>query len=165
MLEKDIPLIENIDAALRYLRAVSEQLKTVKNLDVPKELALWAIWGIRHAERTAADALTRALRCIALDVDKSVPKQFEALLQQFMVAGGNRPAFLTSQTQQYLLLARNVSLAAGLPIMPVDIDAEWEAQRKSALAMVRVLGYLIKELENMREWCMANLDPQESLDS
>lgn len=160
MLEKDTPLIEDIDAALRYLRAVVEQLKTVKNLDVSKELALWAIWGIRHAERTSVDALTRALRCIALDVDKSVPKQFELLLEQFMAAGEKRPAFLSSQTQQYLLLARNVAIAASLPIMPVDIDAEWEAQRKSALAMVRVVGYLVKELENMRSWCMANLDPQ-----
>lgn len=160
MLEKDTPLIEDIDAALRYLRAVLEQLRTLKNLDVPKELAVWAIWGIRHAERTSVDALTRALRCIAMDVDKNVPKQYEKLLEQFMVAGDKRPAFLTSQTQQYLLLARNVSLAAGLPIMPVEIDEEWEAQRKSALAMVRVLGYLVKELENMREWCMTNLEPQ-----
>ena len=160
MLEKDTPLIEDIDAALRYVHAVLEQFKTIKNLELTKELSLWAIWGIRHAERTSVDALTRALRCIAMDVDKSVPKQFEKLLEQLMVAGTKRPAFLTSQTQQYLLLARNVSLAAGLPIMPVDIDAEWEAQRKSALAMVRVMGYLLKELENMRDWCMTNLDPQ-----
>ncbi len=160
MLDKDTPLIEDIDAALRYVRAVVDQLRTVKNLDLPKEQVLWAIWGIRHAERTAVDAVTRALKCIALDVDKNVPKQFEKLLEQLMAAGEKRPAFLTSQTQQYLLLARNVSLSAGLPIFPDDIDAEWEAQRKSALAMVRVLGYLVKELENMREWCMANLDPQ-----
>lgn len=160
MLEKDTPLIEDIDAALRYLRAVVEQLRTVKNLDVSSEQAIWVIWGIRHAERTAVDALTRALRCIALDVDQVVPKQFEKLLEQLMAPGEKRPAFLTSQTQQYLLLARNVSLSAGLPILSVDIDAEWEAQRKSALAMVRVLGYLVKEVENMREWSMANLDPQ-----
>ena len=160
MLEKDTPLIEDIDAALRYLRVVVEQLRTVKNLDVPKEQVLWAIWGIRHAERTAVDAMTRALKCIALDVDTNVPKQFEKLLEQLMAPGEKRPAFLTSQTQQYLLLARNVALSAGLPIFPEEIDAEWEAQRKSALAMVRVMAYLIKELENMREWCMANLDPQ-----
>lgn len=160
MLEQDTPLIEDLDAALRYLRAVVEQLRTVKNLDVTKEQTLWVIWGIRHAERTAVDAVTRALRCIVTDVDESVPKQFEKLLEQLMAPGEKRPAFLTSQTQQYLLLARNVALAAGLPILSVDVEAEWEAQRKSALAMVRVLGYLIKEVENMREWSMANLDPQ-----
>lgn len=160
MLDKDTPLIEDIDAALRYNRDILEQLKTVKVLDIAQEHAIWAIWGIRHAQRTAVDAMTRALRCIAMDVDKNEPKQFEKLLEQLMAPNEARPAFLSSQTQQYLLLARNVSLAAGLPIMPTSLEDEWEAQRKSALAMVRVLGYLIKELENMRDWCMANLNPQ-----
>lgn len=160
MLEKDTPLMEDIEASLRYQRAVLEQLKTVKNLDVPKEQAVLVMWGIRHAERTAVDALTRALRCIAMDVDKNEPKQFDKLLEQLMAPGARRPAFLTSQTHQYLLLARNVSLAAGLPILPTNIDEEWEIQRKSALVSIRVLGYLVKELENMRDWCMANLNPE-----
>lgn len=160
MLDQDTPLIEDLDSALRYCRSVVEHLKTVKVLNVPLEQTIWTIWGIRHAQRTAVDAATRALRCIALDVDKNVPKQFEKLLEQLMHPGANRPSFLTSQTHQYLLLARNVFLAEGLPILLTNIEVEWEEQRKSALVMVRVLSYVIKEIENMRNWCMENLDPK-----
>ena len=160
MLEADTPLIEDIDAALRFSNAVISELKKAKQLEASDENYLWYSMALRNYQRNIVDAITRALRTIALDVDKNVPKQYEQLLEQLMAPKGTRPVFVSSASQQYLLLARNLSLAASLPIMPEDAKEDFEAQRKAASAMVKVMTYLIEEITNMRTWCMANLSPQ-----
>ena len=73
MLDSDTPLIEDFNAAIRYCVMVRDQLLKFRDVEIPEALQVVTIWGIRHAERTAADAVHRMLRCVAADVDDVGP--------------------------------------------------------------------------------------------
>lgn len=159
MLDADTPLIEDFNAAIRYCITVREQLRTVRDAEVPEPLQVLTIWGIRHAERTAADALHRLLRCVATDVDGASPDAFDALLDQLLLPNARRPAFLSDRTYQQILFLRNVAMVAGLPIIPAEPVEEWNNALHAAKVSYKLLSILIKELEQMRDWCAQNLDP------
>ena len=157
MLELDSPLVEDIDASLRYCKDVLDEFRKIKTFNPEPEHVSFIAMGMRHYQRTIVDAATRALKAIAIDLDGSTPDTFEALLKQLMYPNAVRPAFLSSQTQQYLLFVYNQSIIAGLPLTPSDYKEDYEAQRRASMAVGRTMTYLVKELENMRAWCIANV--------
>ena len=159
MLDADTPLIEDFNAAIRYCLTVREQLRTLRDADVPEHLQVFTIWGIRHAERTATDAVQRTLRCVAVDVDGSCPDTFEGLLEQLKMPGARRPAFLSDRSLQQILFLRNVSMVAALPIIPAEPKEELANALHGAKISYKLLSLLIKELEQMRDWCAQHLDP------
>ena len=113
MLDSDTPLIEDFNAAIRYCVMVRDQLLKFRDVEIPEALQVVTMWGIRHAERTAADAVHRMLRCVAADVDGVAPEAFDALLEQLKAPGSKRPAFLSDRSLQQILFLRNIAMAAG----------------------------------------------------
>ena len=159
MLDADTPLIEDFNAAIRYCVTVRDQLRTFRDVEIPESLQIFTIWGIRHAERTAADAVHRVLRCVASDVDGTAPEAFDALLEQLKVPGSKRPAFLSDRSLQQILFLRNIAMVASLPIIPAEPKDELDNALHGAKVSYKLISLLIKELEQMRDWCAQNLDP------
>ena len=159
MLDSDTPLIEDFNAAIRYCVMVRDQLLTFRDVEIPEALQVVTMWGIRHAERTAADAVHRMLRCVAADVDGAAPEAFDALLEQLKAPGSKRPAFLSDRSLQQILFLRNIAMAAGLPIIPANSKEELDTALHGAKVAYRLISLLIKEFEQMRDWCAQNLDP------
>lgn len=159
MLDSDTPLIEDFNAAIRYCVMVRDQLLTFRDVEIPEALQVVTMWGIRHAERTAADAVHRMLRCVAADVDGAAPEAFDALLEQLKAPGSKRPAFLSDRSLQQILFLRNIAMAAGLPIITANPKEELDTALHGAKVAYRLISLLIKEFEQMRDWCAQNLDP------
>lgn len=159
MLDSDTPLIEDFNADIRYCVMVRDQLLKFRDVEIPEALQVVTMWGIRHAERTAADAVHRMLRCVAADVDGVAPEAFDALLEQLKAPGSKRPAFLSDRSLQQILFLRNIAMAAGLPIIPANSKEELDTALHGAKVAYRLISLLIKEFEQMRDWCAQNLDP------
>ena len=50
-------------------------------------------------------------------------------------------------------------MAAGLPIIPANPKEELDTALHGAKVAYRLISLLIKEFEQMRDWCAQNLDP------
>lgn len=74
MLELDSPLVEDIDASLRYCKDVLDEFRKIKTFNPEPEHVSFIAMGMRHYQRTIVDAATRALKAIAIDLDGSTRK-------------------------------------------------------------------------------------------
>jgi len=159
MLKNDSPIIQDLDVSIKYLKFTIDKLNACDKIKFNNnEQAFFMAQGIRQLQRTSVDALTRAYRVLALEIDGAVPKKFDQLVEQLVLVNSKRPAVIRASSKQYLLLSHSLSLSAGLPIMPGSDDVlDFETQKESALIMAGALLILCNDIERMRKWCFDNM--------